>query len=297
MVEYKCLRCGYITTKRCNFKDHISRKNICMPILEDISIEYIKKYYNIKTCSELLPIAPSDAPNCSELLLTNKSNSICDYCQKTFSRNSNLTKHLKICKKKSNILSLKQDEEIINIKKELEELKESINITNNTNNTTNNTNNNNNNTNNINNNTQNIIINNYGEENIKYLHSKYFKHLLSNVSDAIPKLIKYIHFNEEHPENHNIKYTNKDEPYFEIMKNNKWILVPKDTEILNIIYKNNCLLLENYYKLLRKESNFTNIEKQQIENFINKYKMKDTTLINDLIEISKIVLYNNSKEK
>ena len=79
------------------------------------------------------------------------------------------------------------------------------------------------------------------------------------------------------------------------MKDNKWILVSKDTEILNIIYKNNCLLLENYYKLLRKENTFTINEKLQIENFINKYKIKDTTLIDDLIEISKIILYNNSK--
>ena len=291
MVNYKCIRCGYITTKRCNFKDHISRKNICKPILEDISIESIKTHYNIIRTTNIpqnTTLSNTNIPQ-NATILYNTYN--CSYCNKKLSRNDSLQRHLKICKKKkeSNILILNQNEELLNIKKELEELKQSKNITNNTNNT------NNNNINTTNNNTQNIIINNYGEENIKYLKSKDFKYLLSNVSDAIPKLIKYIHFNEEHPENHNIKYTNKDGPYFEIMKNNKWILVSKDSEILNIIYKNNCLLLENYYKLLRKENNFTNNEKLQIENFINKYKMKDTTLIDDLIEISKIILYNNSK--
>ena len=293
MVNYKCIRCGYITTKRCNFKDHINRKNICKPILEDISIENLKICYNTDRTQ--------NNPKITQSATQNNPNEpikyICDYCNKVFNRNWHKTRHLKICKKKnkSNILTLNENKEIQNIKKELEELKQSKNITNNTNNTNNNTNTNTINNNNTINNTQNIIINNYGEENIKYLKSKDFKYLLSNVSDAIPKLIKYIHFNDEHPENHNIKYTNKDGSYFEIMKDNKWILVSKDTEILNIIYKNNCLLLENYYKLLRKENTFTINEKLQIENFINKYKIKDTTLIDDLIEISKIILYNNSK--
>ena len=42
MVYYECQRCGYNTTLRGNIKQHLNRKNICKPILDNISIEDIK---------------------------------------------------------------------------------------------------------------------------------------------------------------------------------------------------------------------------------------------------------------
>ena len=48
MVNYKCNRCGYIASQRCNFKNHLNRKNICNPILEDISIDEIKFLYGFE---------------------------------------------------------------------------------------------------------------------------------------------------------------------------------------------------------------------------------------------------------
>jgi len=312
MVKYKCPRCDYNTTHRNSMRYHLNRKNICEPILDDISIEDIKKYYKIDNHSIITPnhsICPSIiTPNHSIQYPVINTNKLCKYCLKTFSRKDNLNKHLKICKEKknSNILALKQDEEIINIKKELEELKQSNNITNstntnsnNTNTNTNNTNNNSNNTNNINNNnnnnTQNILISNYGEENLKYLRPKDYKGYLSNIAEGIPKLIRNIHFNKDHPENHNIKYTDTNSPYFEIYKDDKWNSIDKNTEIRNMIYNNYCLLLENYYKLLRKQHVFTQSEIYHIDNFIKNYKNQDTSLVNDLIDITQLVLHNNSK--
>ena len=48
MVEYLCHRCGYNTNKKCNIIQHLNRKKMCSPILGDISIEDIKKYYNLE---------------------------------------------------------------------------------------------------------------------------------------------------------------------------------------------------------------------------------------------------------
>ena len=48
MVDYKCFRCGYVATQKINMKHHLNRKNICKPILEDISIENIKKHYGFE---------------------------------------------------------------------------------------------------------------------------------------------------------------------------------------------------------------------------------------------------------
>ena len=45
MVEYNCYRCGYVASQKINLKHHLNRKNICKPLLADISIEDIKNYY------------------------------------------------------------------------------------------------------------------------------------------------------------------------------------------------------------------------------------------------------------
>ena len=45
-MKYSCLRCGLDFKQKCHFIDHLNRKNICLPILEPMSIEEVKKYYN-----------------------------------------------------------------------------------------------------------------------------------------------------------------------------------------------------------------------------------------------------------
>ena len=48
MVEYICNRCGYNAKQKINLIRHLNRKNICSPLLEDISIENIKKHYGFE---------------------------------------------------------------------------------------------------------------------------------------------------------------------------------------------------------------------------------------------------------
>ena len=76
---------------------------------------------------------------------------------------------MKTCKKKqeTEALVINQEEEIRKMKLEIQELKKSTT-------TTNNNNINNTTTNNNINNSKNIIINNYGDENIKHIKSKDF---------------------------------------------------------------------------------------------------------------------------
>ena len=62
MVYYKCLRCGYTSNHKPNFINHLNRKNICSPLLEDISIENIKIHYNLKHTKNLNPIEPKLNP-------------------------------------------------------------------------------------------------------------------------------------------------------------------------------------------------------------------------------------------
>ena len=47
MVYYECQRCGYNTTLKGNIKHHLNRKNVCEPILSDISIYDMKNIYDL----------------------------------------------------------------------------------------------------------------------------------------------------------------------------------------------------------------------------------------------------------
>ena len=317
MVYYECFRCGYFSIHRNSMKNHLNRKNICNPIKEYMEIEEIKKYYNFdnnKKSTEKMYLndtqttpkqhlnntfdgAPKQHPNNTQTTPKQHPNDTqttpklctreCKHCNKTFTRKSGLTKHLKICKEKKNeeILIINQNEEMNKIKKEIEELK-NFKIQTQNNITTNN--------NNINN-SKNIYINNYGDENLKHLRSKDFANLLNGIYSAVPKLIEKIHFDPEHPENQNIKYTNQKSPYMKVIKDSKWQFVSKKEELLDLI-DNKCFMLkEKYYALLEKKKyNITDNQRDKIEEFIEKYHEDDKKIILDLIERTELMLLNNS---
>ena len=338
---YECLRCGFVAKQKGHFMDHLNRKNICPPTLEPISINEIKTYYNLHNNSESLQSAPNllqnapellqnapndsisapaqsgqgapfcsifensvlqNAPNCSKMLHFQDNKPTCEYCLRTYSKNSNLTKHLKVCKKKKQ-QELLQNTELAQIKKELEELKSynkiqtqnnnSHNTTNNTNNTTNNNNNNTDNSTNFNNNIQ-ININNYGDENKDYISRDYLIELLKKPFQAIPELIKFIHFNDEHPENQNIKLPNKKQPYVKIRKNNKWELADRKETINDLIDQKHSELNNTDFSLINDET-FKKNELNRIERFNEKYMSDDKEFVNQLYKDTELVIINNSK--
>ena len=298
-------------------KNHLNRKNICNPIRDDMEIEEIKKYYSFnenkkstenmhlndtQTAPKQHPnstfdVAPKQHPNNTQTTPKQHPNDTqttpklstreCKYCKKVFTRKSGLTKHLNICKvkKDTEMLVINQNEEMNKMKKEIEELKK-LNI-----HTQNNITNNNHNI----NNSKNIIINNYGNEDLKHLRSKDFANLLNGIYSAVPKLIEKIHFDPEHPENQNIKYTNQKSPYMKVIKDSKWQFVNKKEELLDLI-DNKCFMLkEKYYALLEKKKyNITDNQRNKIEEFIEKYHEDDKKIILDLIERTELMLLNNS---
>ena len=311
MVLYECFRCGYKISHRGNFKNHLNRKKICNPLLEDCSIEYIKEYYKF----EIIPNSTKihqNPPNIHQKLNKNihqnppKSTKInenihqnppkstkkiykCNFCNEICSRSDSLKRHYTRCKKKkeSEQIVLVEKDKLLEMENKIEKLenelkKNNTNITNNTNNTNNITNNN-------------IIINNIGEENTKYLKSLDFANLLQGIYGAVPKLIEQIHFNPEYPENQNIKYPNKKNPYLKIMKNNKWQLVNKKPELLDLIDSKYFLLKEKYYNILEKtQYKLNDFQKERINKFIDKYQEEDKEIMLDLINRTELVLLNNS---
>jgi len=309
MGKYKCLRCGYIASQKSNLKNHLKRKNICSPILEDISIEHICFIYDfeIHDLQQVKPAFEQEKPAFEEITtafeqvkpaFSKSTGNICEYCKKIFTRKYGLNCHLKICKikKESDKKKEKDSQQLCLMKNEIETLKEKLDktttmITTNNNNTINKTlNNNSNNTQNIN-----IHINNLGEENIKHIDYNYYNNILKGIYGAVPKLVEKIHFDKEHPENQNIKLTNKKEPYIKIRKNNKWKLANRKTEVLDLIDSKCFLLRQKYEKLLKKNHNLTEEQQDKIDCFIEKYDEDNKVLLDELLNKTELMLLNNSK--
>ena len=318
MVQYTCKRCGYTTKHKGSFLNHLNRKNTCQPLLEDISIDEIKKWYklgvnkNTTVFEQEKPVLEQEKPVFAkpgknqekptfQKTRTGKNQEkpaflekkiICEFCGKTFSRTYGLTCHLKKCKKKINMENEK-DEKIKEKNNEIQELKKIVEkllvenknttITNNNTNTTNN-----NTTNNI------ININNYGDEDTKYITSDYILKLLKNrPAKTIPELIKYTHFNDDHPENQNIKITNKKEPYIKVRKNDKWELQDKDETITDLIDRQQIHLMDEIVEK-KIENVCTNSEKINIERCNDLYNEDNKEYMKRLYNESELIIINNS---
>ena len=315
-MRYECLRCGFLASQKSNLESHLNRKNICEPILEPISIDEVKKYYgfiNNSDSTQTAPfsnqtavfstqtapsevlnnsvistqIAPEQHPNSTQNLHA------CQFCNKSFTRKTGLTKHLKICKYNSDIDKDKQIKELKDMVKIL--LEEKTNSTTNNNTTNMNNSHNTTHTNSHNNNSKNVfIINNYGNENKDYITNDYLLKLLKKPFQAIPELIKHTHFNKEHPENQNIKITNKKQPYVKIRKNDKWELADRKDTICDLIDQKHSELnnsdLNDFV-----DNTFKQIEITRLERFNEKYMNDDKEFVSQLYKDTELMIINNSK--
>ena len=153
--------------------------------------------------------------------------------------------------------------------------------------------NNNTNSNNTNNNNNTIIINNYGEEDTKYITSDFILKLLKNKPfKAIPEMIKHTHFNKEHPENQNIKITNKKEPYVKIMKDNKWEFQDRKNTITDLIDKQHIKISDEKVEE-QIERQCTSQEKINIIRCNDMYMEEEDDYMKRLYNESELVMFNN----
>ena len=143
--------------------------------------------------------------------------------------------------------------------------------------------------------TQNVIVvNSFGNENTEYLTDQIISRLIqAGPFTCLPKIIERIHFDPEHPENHNIKVTNQKNNYAKIVKDNKWVTANKKQAIDTMIQNGYGLLEEKYQD--NKES-ISEFKQERFEDFQEKYCDQDKDLIKTIKENVDIAIINGSNQ-
>ena len=150
--------------------------------------------------------------------------------------------------------------------------------------------NNNNNT-HIENQQINIHINNHGKENLEYITDEYLSNLLKIPYRAVQKLIKNIHFHPQHPENHNVKITNKKLPYASVWEDDKWIVKDKKEVIEDMVDKSYNMIDCEYDP---SDSSLSSNQKKRYKDFQRKYDTEEKSLLKQLNKDTEILILNNS---
>jgi hypothetical protein len=270
MEKFRCHLCERVFKRNAHLNYHLNKKIPCNAKLSKISTgcsnsknitpinPKLPKICDESTNSEnIVPINPKlpkirDESTNSENIVPNDN--MCNYCNKIFSKKANAVKHMKYnCQvikqqnkenKEENeinerlkLLELENDK----MKKEIMELK---NINNNQpiinkkksvigdNNTINNTNNINNTTNN------NIIIVACGKEDMSKINKKDILKALNTGFMSPVSLIEKTHFNDEHPEYHNIFIPDLKNAHAQVHDGTRW--VKKNTnDVIDELYDKN----------------------------------------------------------
>ncbi len=194
MQKFQCQRCGKVFDRKFNYDRHINdTKKPCITV----------PLHYVVDPPIIFKLEPEDLPSNKKYKKPEVYNPIhdCEYCSKKYSTKFNLNKHLKKCplaSKNNEISRQKEDlykERISHLEAQILELTKKIG------------------------NTysyqfnqhldqsvhqQNIQINSYGNENLKYITPSEVEKLISQPSTCLPQFIKLVHYNEEHPENHNV---------------------------------------------------------------------------------------------
>ena len=293
MVMYSCPRCGYSNKIKTHIRKHFLRQVICSVTCSDIPIEECyrevlgedfpgvskSKYWCKSNVSNNVSICKSNVSMCKSNVSNNVSNIYkCKYCDKEYIHRQSKYTHEKTCKERDTytkeevaevVADKMADKDLLinELKSQIELLlKERGNTTNY--------------------NTQNnyIVINAFGNENLKYITQNDISNLISNgPMSSIPNLLKQIHFNPEHEENHNIQIPNKKQALTKVYNGEKWIFQKKLRTIEDMTNKAYKTIINNF------NENKNNNWKKIVENICD----DDKDTLNKIQSDTELMILNN----
>ena len=166
------------------------------------------------------------------------------------------------------------------------------NTTNNNNNTTNNNNtNNNNNTLNLTHVHNHITVNAFGNENYDYLidENSRLKQIIENKDAFMQNMIKLVHFDKEHPENHNIMMTNMRSKHVHVYDGEKFVKALKDQTFDKLITDKRQFIISNIEDIGLSDECASELRVKLLRLKLNEDKRKD------LKEKVELMCYNNKE--
>jgi hypothetical protein len=304
MENLKCHFCNYVPKTKYNYFRHLkSKKHLInsgeLDLESYLESEMFENEHKMNKNEHKCPKVEHKMNTNEHKMNTNEHNThFCEYCFKTFKSKPSLIRHVKkFCKVKKEI-DLEKDQD----KKEIEQLKSQVNrlidkVGNKVNNYTINGGVNKNNTleisNNNNNNvhTQNIQLNNFGKENLGMLTDDVKRQMIKGPYGMFPKMMELIYFNDEFPENKNIKLLNRKDDVLQIYDKDKgWKFVDKK-ETINDFLEDKGFEIDSYYD--NNDMGFNSFAKKTYERFRELYESDDKTLWNRISKQIDLVLWNN----
>ena len=130
----------------------------------------------------------------------------------------------------------------------------------------------------------------FGDENLSYISDDIYKQILSRGIRAIEEFIGHSHFDEQHPENHNLYIANLRDDYLMLYDGDKWTINRRDDSLEDIIYAKSDFLCRKFMELV------DTMDPKDAYKF-KKYMevMDDEKTISRIKEDLSINLYNNRK--
>jgi hypothetical protein len=299
MTKLYCFCCDYKTNFRSNFNRHLKSAKHKENLIN--SNQTYEKDENDLICEPILnpnepkrtQIEPKKNPK--EPFLnpdsdkTIKKSYFCRFCNKEFSTNSHMNRHIRNnCKVKKEIELKEKSED----KKEIAELKHQISklidkVGNNTYHIEN-CGNSSKQTNNLNQTNNNLNI--FGKENLEMVTDEVKKELIKGPFKMMPKLLEMIYFNEEYPENHTMKLVNKNKEVMKVHKEEGWKLVDK-TDTIDYVLEDKNYEVDNYYD--ENTDEFSQFVKRTYKNFRRLFDNRDKELWKQIQRDVDLLLWNN----
>jgi hypothetical protein len=128
----------------------------------------------------------------------------------------------------------------------------------------------------------------FGEENLSYISDDTFKKIIGRGFKSLEEFMNHVHFNKDHPENHNIYVASMQGGHVITYNGERWDVGLADQVLDDLIQQKSNILEEKYDEIVDKLSP---MESKKFNNFMNR---KDDEKVNlKLKRELRAQLYNN----
>lgn len=258
---YTCERCGLQCKYRYLLERHLKRKVPCIGLLSDKG-----------TTSLLADISDSAEKRYQ-----------CKHCQKLFKNKQSKYIHQRSCEVENVVVKVDIHDTVKKLQAEIAELKANgVCTVINSGNTINNT--------------QNIHIHvtpkDFSHENTEYLGNQFLYECFKD--QEIINVVRELHFNPEHPENHNVRLKNEKKSQMEVIENGNWVVDTKDS-VLDTLIMNGWRVIRTYYNT-NKDSLEEDMEEREFISsvrWMNSISKGDEKLMKQLKNDAFLLVRNN----